>query len=55
MLQEDWQRQRLGEEITRVELGVDVLDVQLPLKAQLTHLEVATIDMARTVTRLAVP
>ena len=37
--------ERLGQEIGHVIIGVDVLHVQLALKVQLTHLEVATIDV----------
>jgi hypothetical protein len=54
MLLKDRQRQRLGEQVTRVELGVDVLHAKLAFEAQLANLEVATINMARPMTGLAV-
>ena len=54
VLHERRQWKRLGEQVTRVELGINVLHTQLALKPDLTHFEVTTVDVTRAVARLTI-
>ena len=46
--------QGLGQQVCTVGSGVDVLNAYDSLEGELTYLEIATIDVARSVARLAI-